>query len=112
MYKFMIVFHKPKQRSPMFERQYTELLAKIEQMPDIQRRQVVHVRGSTEGPSKYDRILEVYFEDQPTMEAALRSEAGQAAGATLYQMTHQFETIFAEVYEETGGQTQTESEEE
>lgn len=108
MFKFMIIFHQPQPTQIRdFEKAYTALLAHVEQMPDIIRRQVSSVAGSPTGPSPYYRILEVYFQDRPTMEAAMRSPAGQLAGAQLAQFPEGgFEMAFADVYEESGGMTQ------
>ncbi|TVR24336.1 MAG: hypothetical protein EA396_01615 [Anaerolineaceae bacterium] len=109
MFKFMIIFHQPQPTQIRdFEKAYTALLAHVEQMPDIIRRQVSSVAGSPTGASPYYRILEVYFQDRPTMEAAMRSSAGQLAGAQLAQFPEGvFEMAFADVYEESGGLTPT-----
>lgn len=105
MFKFMMVFYHPDDINN-FENSYNDLLALVERMPSIKRRQVINVVGSPQGPSPYYRILEVYFDDQPTMQAALLSPAGQEAGGQIMQFTAgSFETIFAEVFEEDGGVT-------
>jgi uncharacterized protein (TIGR02118 family) len=112
MYKFMIMFRTPEDHDK-FEGGYQDLLALVERMPDIERRQVVHIVGSPMGESSYYRILEAYFADRPTMEASLRSPAGQEAGAEMRRFPAElFEMAFAEVYEEAGGKTpqSTESE--
>lgn len=109
MVKFMIIFHNPGRSIQKFEEGYTKFLAMIEQIPDIERRQVTDVQGSPEGKSPYYRMLELYFKDKATMTAALNSEAGQKAGAALYTvfkpLNFKFDTVFADVYEEAGGQT-------
>ncbi|MBI5668244.1 MAG: EthD family reductase [Chloroflexi bacterium] len=106
MVKFMILFLKPANVDE-FESAYTHFLALVEQMPDISRRQVVHVQGSPTGFAPYYRILEIYYPDMATLEASLRSKTGQGAGAVLGNRfpARSFEAIFAEVYEEAGGQT-------
>lgn len=108
--KFLIMFHRPEPAAiPRFEEGYTAFLGMVEQIPNIQRRQVTDIMGSPEGQSPYYRMIELYFADKPTMTAALNSEAGQRAGAALYQVfkpyNYRFETLFADVYEEEGGQT-------
>lgn len=109
MYKFMMIFRHP-QNPESFENLYQDLLALVERMPNIKRRQVIHVVGSPLGQSPYYRILEVYFADQATLEASMRSPAGQEAGAEINKFTvGTFEMIFAEVYEEDGGFTLDES---
>lgn len=105
MFKFMVMFHKPTNMDA-FENAYNDFLALVERMPDVKRRQVIDVVGSPIGQSRVYRILEVYFDDQPTMEAALNSERGQEAGGELRRFPKgTFEMLFAQVYEEDGGFT-------
>ena len=105
MVKFMILFAKPENQAE-FENTYNDFFSLIERMPDIARRQVIDVLGSPIGQTNLFRILEVYFEDRETMEAALRSKPGQEAGDELRRLKPgSFEMIFAELYEEEGGQT-------
>lgn len=105
MVKFMILFAKPENPTE-FEDVYNDFFSLVERMPDIARRQVVDVLGSPIGETRLFRILEVYFEDRETMEAALRSKAGQEAGGELRRLKPgSFEMVFAELYEEEGGQT-------
>lgn len=106
MVKFIIGFQKPGNLS-VFENAYNDLLALIERMPDIQRRQVVSVLGSPAGEPPYYRILEVYFDSKEALESSLRSTAGQEAGAELGRrfVAGTYSAFFAEVYEEAGGQT-------
>jgi hypothetical protein len=107
MFKFMMLFRQPA-NIVAFENAYNELLAKVEIMPDILRRQVIHVTGSPSGQSPYYRILEVYYENEAQMRMSMLSAAGQAAGGQIQTFpVDSFEMIFAEVYEETGGQTIT-----
>lgn len=112
MVKFMILFLKPANMEA-FENSYNNFLALIERMPDITRRQVVHVTGSPTGFPPYHRILEIYFPDMPTLLEALRSKEGQIAGAELRNFpARSFEAVFAEVYEEEGGKTESPGEDE
>jgi uncharacterized protein (TIGR02118 family) len=105
MFKFMIIFHQPV-KLERFENSYNDLLALIERMPDIARRQVISVIGSPVGESPYYRILEIYFEDREKMEQALMSPIGQEAGGQLATFpAGSFEMLFADVYEEEGGHT-------
>lgn len=105
MVKFMILFHHPAEQA-QFERSYNEFLALVERMPSIQRRQVITVLGSPIGKTPLFRILEVYFDEMTELQASLRSPAGQEAGKHLNQFPKgSFEMIFADVYEEAGGQT-------
>lgn len=108
MVKFMVLFAKPQDQTE-FENIYNDFFSLVERMPDIARRQVIDVMGSPIGETRLFRILEVYFEDRETMEAALRTKAGQEAGDELSRFeAGSFEMIFADLYEEDGGQTPAE----
>ena len=105
MVKFMILFAKP-ENPTAFEDIYNDFFALVERMPNIARRQVIDVLGSPIGETRLFRILEVYFDDREAMEAALRSKPGQEAGGELRRLpAGSFEMVFAELYEEDGGQT-------
>ena len=105
MVKFMILFAKPENQIE-FEDTYNDFFALVERMPNIQRRQVIDITGSPIGETKLFRILEIYFEDKAAMEEALRSKAGQEAGNELNRFAPgSFEMVFADLYEEEGGQT-------
>jgi len=106
MFKFMIIFYKPASLEK-FENSYNDLLALVERMPYIIRRQVIDVVGSPLGESRIYRILEVYYDDQGKMEESLRSSSGQEAGGEISRFpAKSFELIFAEVYEEAGARTE------
>jgi len=106
MVKFMIIFYKPEDLAA-FEKRYNEFLALVEQMPNITRRQVVDVLGGPTGESPYYRFLEIYFEDDTQMRAALNSTEGQNAGAGVGRFPPgSFEMAFADVFEEAGGKTE------
>ena len=107
MLKFMIIFRQPEPAEiRSYEIAYNHLLAHVEKMPNILRRQVVSVLGSPSGPSDYYRVLEVYFRNREALDAALLSPEGQEAGAKLGAFrAGQVELLFAEVYEEEGGST-------
>lgn len=106
MVKFSILFRDPIDPDE-FENRYNDLLALLERMPDLIRRQVVSVIGSPQGRSPWFRVFEAYFEDEDRLRAALMSPAGQEAGAELFQFPQgSFETFFAHVYEEAGGRTE------
>lgn len=109
MVKFMIIFRKPADAGS-FENRYNDLLALVERMPNITRRQVNTVTGSPTGESPYYRILEVYYADQQQMEESLLSPAGQEAGGEVMKFPEgSFDMVFADVYEEAGGSTPTET---
>ncbi len=100
MVKVTILFRQPLDERH-FEQHYVDALALLEKLPDIQRRQACLVLGSPAGSSPYRRILELYFENNEQMDAALRSAEGTAAGTFLMRtFGHSLEIIFSEVYEE------------
>ncbi|MCU0514631.1 MAG: EthD family reductase [Anaerolineae bacterium] len=105
MFKFMICFRPPADLT-RFENAYNDFLALVERIPEIQRRQVIHVTGSPQGSPPYGRILELYFASQAAMQQALLSGPGQEAGGELRRFaTGSYDIMFAEVYEEPGGHT-------
>lgn len=105
MIKFMILFHQPADINA-FEDVYQDFLALIERMPNIIRRQVVHVTGSPQGTPKYYRMLEIYFESLDKQQEALMSPIGQEAGQELGRLPQgTVDLLFADVYEEEGGST-------
>lgn len=108
MVKFIITFSTPS-NVDVFERAYNDLLALVERMPDIQRRQVVSVLGSPIGEAPYYRILEIYYDSVEQMEASLRSKAGQETGGELGRRfpAGKYSAFYAEVFEEAGGSTPT-----
>jgi len=100
MVKLSILFHQP-DNIPEFETGYNQSLALLEKMPGLKRRQACLVFGSPAGRSPYYRILELYFEDGAALDEALRSEPGQAAGATLMSFAGKgSELFFSEVFED------------
>lgn len=107
MVKLTILFRPPGQWDT-FENRYNDFLALIERMPYIIRRQVNSVTGSPQGDAAYYRVLEIYFDSEQNLNQALASPAGQEAGAELFKFPQgSFDTFFADVYEETGGYTET-----
>lgn len=105
MIKFIILFEQPVDADE-FEKVYQDFLALVERMPNIRRRQVVHITGSPQGTAQYLRILELYFESQQLMQEALMTPVGQEAGNELRRLpSDSFKLLFADVYEEEGGET-------
>ena len=101
----MILFHQPADPDT-FENVFQDFLALVERMPNILRRQVVHVTGSPQGLPQYYRILELYFDTPETQQEALMSPIGQEAGQELARLPEgTTELLFADVYEEDGGST-------
>jgi len=99
MVKLSILYHQPADENA-FELRYNQNLALMEQLPGIRRRQACVVLGNAAGRSPYCRILELYFENYPALDEAMRSTQGQQAGADLMQFAKDSELIFSEVYED------------
>jgi uncharacterized protein (TIGR02118 family) len=105
MIKFMVLFSQP-ENADSFENVYQDFLALVERMPNILRRQVVHVTGSPQGKPEIYRILEIYFESTEKQREALMSPVGQEAGAELARLpSGSAQLLFADVYEEEGSNT-------
>ena len=105
MIKFIILFEQPDDADE-FENVYQDFLALVERMPNILRRQVVHITSSPQGAPQYYRILEVYFESQQAQNDALTSPVGQEAGKEIGKLpSGSVKLLFADVYEEDGGET-------
>ena len=100
MVKFVLLFKHP-QDIDVFEEHYTNNLALLEQLPGIIRRQANMVLGSPLGKSPYYRILELYFEDFESLDAAMTSNMGTQAGHQLMETVgHLVESIFVDVFED------------
>ena len=101
----MILFRQPTDLDT-FENVFQDFLALVERMPNILRRQVVHITSSPQGIPQYYRILELYFDSPEMQQEALTSTIGQEAGAELKRLPEDAtELLFADVYEEGGGST-------
>lgn len=105
MIKFMILFRQPEDNDS-FENVYADFLGLVERIPNITRRQVIHITGSPLGAPEFYRILEIYFESAEAQQEALMSEVGQEAGKELSRFPKDsFHLLLADVYEEDGGST-------
>lgn len=105
MIKLTVLYQEPANKQA-FEMFYTANLALMERIPNVIRREVSHVFGAPDSNPAYYRMLELYFEDNDTLDAAMRSEAGVNAGQHLMSQAAQISTLFfSEVYEESGGAT-------
>jgi uncharacterized protein (TIGR02118 family) len=105
MIKLTILFRKAEDEDA-FEHFYNTQLAIMERLPSVARREVGVVFGAPGGDPAYHRMLELYFTDMDTLDAALRSDAGEQAGKHLMQYGALLsEVFFSEVYEEDGGAT-------
>lgn len=100
MVKLTILYRTPV-NDPTFDERYIKNLALMEKMPGIVRQQANVVLGSPSGQSPYSRILELYFDSMETLDQALTSPQGRAAGLDLMGFAgREVEMIFADVYED------------
>lgn len=105
MIKLTVLYQKPADELA-FEMFYNANLALMERIPNVIRREVSHVYGAPDGNPAYHRMLELYFDDNAQLDAAMRSEAGVNAGQHLMSQAAELVTLlFSEVYEEDGGAT-------
>ncbi len=100
MVKLSILYTQPAEPQS-FEERYNFNLSLLERLPGIRRRQACVVLGGPGGKSPIYRMLELYFDDFPALDSALRSEAGQAAGSDLMAFAgRETQLVFSEVFEE------------
>ena len=67
-----------------FDRHYREVhLPLARRMPGLRRVEVARVTGSPGGSSPYYLMAEMYFDDDASLQAALQSAEGRAAGKDL-----------------------------
>lgn len=100
MVKLVILYKKPADEAA-FEEGYADNLALLERLPKLVRRQANMVLGSPRGSSPYYRILELYFEDFETMDAAMTSKQGAEAGRDLIKYAGDLvELVFVDVFED------------
>jgi uncharacterized protein (TIGR02118 family) len=96
MIKLVILFKHPANANT-FELGYTRNLALLKKLPGLQRTQVGAVLGGPAGDAPYYRILELFFDDFPTLDAALTSPEGVAAGKNLIEYAgRSVELLFVE----------------
>ena len=88
MYKLMILFLPPFAWAS-FDRGWQKFLGMAEQMPGLRKEVISDIDELVFGaPSlSYKKIHELYFDSREDLEAALRSEEGQAAGQWLQSFT-------------------------
>jgi uncharacterized protein (TIGR02118 family) len=95
------VFYMQPEDPQAFEERYNFNLSLMERLPGIQRRQACVVLGGPGGKSPYYRILELYFEDFATLDAAMLSPQGREAGTDLMAFAaDRVQLVFSEVFED------------
>jgi uncharacterized protein (TIGR02118 family) len=83
MVKLVALYRHPADPAA-FDRHYAEThLPLVRKMPGLRRFEAWRITGAPGGEAPYYRIAEMYFDDQDTLRAAMRSPEGRAAGEDL-----------------------------
>ncbi|WP_119065250.1 EthD family reductase [Aggregatilinea lenta] len=97
MVKLVLLF-KPPANKNSFELRYSRNLSMLRKLPGVQGVQVGQVLGGPAGDAPYFRIVEIHFPDFDTLDAALVSPDGVAAGKDLMDYAGAVvELLFVEV---------------
>ncbi len=88
MHKLTILFDQPLAWAA-FEQGWQKFLGLAEKMPGLMKETVGETEQLVFGRelAHYAKIHELYFESRESLDAALQSEAGQAAGGWLQEFT-------------------------
>lgn len=101
MHKLILLFRKPEDIDLFEDRWSHEFVPTAEAMPSLRRVSISRVHGSLSRESDVYLIHELYFDDRNSMEQAMASEAGQAAGKVLVSIAgDRVEVLFAEHLED------------
>jgi uncharacterized protein (TIGR02118 family) len=97
MHKLVVVL-RGWQDSERVEREWSEAFVPLaEQMAGLRRVSVSRTAGSPSGPADVILLHELFFDDLASLQAAMVSPAGQAAGRALMQLAAgRVELFFAE----------------
>jgi uncharacterized protein (TIGR02118 family) len=100
-YKLLIMFLTPED-TEAFERRWAEEFVPLaERLPGLRRVVVARTHGGPAGPVAVHLVHELHFDDFEALRAAMRSEAGVAAGQCLVKMAGKRVTLaFAEHMED------------
>ena len=100
MVKLIAIYTKPADPQA-FDQHYNEVHAPLaRQMPGLRRMEVARTVGSPMGDARYYLIAEMYFDNLEALKAALKSDAGKAAGKDLMSFAGNLvHMMFAEVSE-------------
>ncbi len=96
MHKLTIFFYPPlEDRKFEFQADWQKFMGLAEKMPGLRRETVSDVQQFIYGSQghRYAKIHELYFDTRAALDAALNSEAGQAAGAWLHEFTRKRFTL-------------------
>lgn len=100
MHKLTIFFYPPLEDQEFkFQQDWQTFMGMAEKMPKLRRETVSEVQKFVFGSQghRYAKIHELYFDTRADLDAALNSDAGQAAGQWLHEFTQRrFTLIIAE----------------
>lgn len=86
MHKLLILI-PPSVEGPALDAGWPEFLHHAERMPGLIREASVRVTSQLFGDHPVSMVHELFFEDQPALQEAMRSPEGLAAGQVLQQIT-------------------------
>ena len=88
MQKLIIFFYPPLPEQEFDQQGWQKFMGLAEKMPGLRRETVSDVNELIYGQGRsYAKIHEFYFDSREALNAALQSDAGQAAGAFLHEFT-------------------------
>ena len=89
MHKLIIFFYSPVPDQEFNQQSWQKFMRLAEKMPGLRRETVSDVNELIFGQGRsYIKIHEFYFDSRAALDTALKSEAGQMAGAFLHEFTH------------------------
>ncbi len=92
MYKLVLIFAPPEEPDA-FQQGWQTFLRYSEAMPGLRKETVSHVDALLQGQPGIHMIHNLYFDSRAALEEALKSPAGQKAGAHLQAFTRGQVTI-------------------
>lgn len=98
MVKLIVLYSNPENVAD-FDRHYFEVHAPLaSKMPGLRRMEVSRITGAPGGEPRYHLQAELYFDDMASLTAALKSDAGRAAGKDVMGFAGKIvHMMFAEV---------------
>ncbi|MCG3136700.1 MAG: hypothetical protein HJJLKODD_00535 [Phycisphaerae bacterium] len=98
MVKLIAVYTKPDDTAA-FDKHYNEVHTPlVRRMPGLQKLEVSRCYGAPMGDPRYYLLAEMYFDSRDALIAALKSDAGKAAGKDLMGFAAKYvHMMFAEV---------------
>jgi uncharacterized protein (TIGR02118 family) len=83
MYKLVAIYKKPEDTQAFDEHYFNIHLPLASKMPGLRKAEISKIVGSPMGQSDYYLLAEMYFDDMASLENAMASAEGKAAGKDL-----------------------------